>query len=117
MWTAKSIKTSAIISVRQKQHTHTHTHNYPAKSLHGILQILYYVLRKTENRYIILNHYYYFSSFRCASYITPKRSVLVLARDIYISCSKSNRVIWSRRGTTGNVRKLLLHLFDDVSLF
>lgn len=55
--------------------------------------------------------------FRCASYKTPKRSVWVLARDIYSSCSKSNRIIWSRRATTGNVRKLLLHLFDHVSLF
>lgn len=55
--------------------------------------------------------------FRCASYKTPKRSVWALARDIYISCSKSNRIIWSRRVTTGNVRKLRLHLFDHVSLF
>lgn len=77
------------------------------------------ILCSTNNRKSL----HYFKSlllifmFRCARYKPPKRSVWVLAWDIYISCSKSNRIIWSRRATTGNVRKLRLHLFDHVGLF
>jgi hypothetical protein len=102
------------LSLSAKNSTHT---QLSSKISSWYIAMLYYVLRTAENRYSILNNYYLYSGFVVQVTKPPKRSVRVLARDIYISCSKSNSIIWSRRATTGNVRKLRPHLFDHVSLF